>query len=258
MEAARAERNSLSQKIGAKRQGRRTLPRRKRSQRTLAARISSFEERSSRSGRAIRPHRGDAPEHPAGGRAGRRRRGAERRPEDVGRADALRLPAARALGSRAGARHPRLRARGQDHRVALHRAQGAGVASVARAHPVHARPAHARARLHRGAAALPRELRLALRHRPAPEVRGGSFPRRGDGLVPDAHGRGARHESPPRRDAFPEGAAHLLLRVHAVLPRRGGSRGQGHARHDPPAPVRQGRAREVHEPPEPRAKSTSA
>ena len=47
----------------------------------------------------------------------------------------------------------------------------------------------------------------------------------GDGLVPDAHGRGAGHEPPPRRGPPGGRAAHFLLRVHAVLPRRGGSRG---------------------------------
>ena len=35
-------------------------------------------------------------------------------------------------------------------------------------------------------------------------------------------------------------------RAHAMLPRRGGRRRQGHPRHDPPAPVHQGRARLHH------------
>ena len=58
----------------------------------------------------------------------------------------------------------------------------------------------------------------------------------------------------PRRSR----AAAALHRLHAVLPRRGGRGGQGHARHDPPAPVHQGRARlDHHAGAEPRT-STSA
>ena len=56
-----------------------------------------------------------------------------------------------ALGPRARARHPRLRARRQDLRRALRRLLGRRRAAGARAHQLHARPAHARARLPRGA-----------------------------------------------------------------------------------------------------------
>ena len=45
-------------------------------------------------------------------------------------------------------------------------------------------------------------------------------------------------DADPRRGA----AAAALHRLDAVLPLRGGRRRQGHARHDPPAPVLQGRA----------------
>ena len=44
-------------------------------------------------------------------------------------------------------------------------------------------------------------------------------------------------ERDPRRRV----AAHQAHRAHAVLPLGGGQLRQGHARHDPPAPVRQGR-----------------
>ena len=55
-----------------------------------------------------------------------------------------------ALGAGAGARHPRLRARGQDLGRALRGVVGRGRAAGARAGPAHARPAHAGARLPRG------------------------------------------------------------------------------------------------------------
>ena len=43
-----------------------------------------------------------------------------------------------------------------------------------------------------------------------------------------------------------EGPAAALHRLHALLPLRGGRGRQGHARHDPPAPVPQGRAGQHH------------
>ena len=52
-----------------------------------------------------------------------------------------------ALGARAGARHPRLRARREDVGRALRGAARRRRAARARAHQLHARPAHARARL---------------------------------------------------------------------------------------------------------------
>ena len=54
--------------------------------------------------------------------------------------------------------------------------------------------------------------------------------------------RGAAHQPRRRRDPGRGGAAAALHCVDAMLPRRGGCRRQGHARHDPPAPILQGRA----------------
>ena len=59
--------------------------------------------------------------------------------------------------------------------------------------------------------------------------------------VPGPDRRGAGHEPPPRRDPRGRRAADPLRRLHAVLPPRGGRRRQGHPRHPPRPPVRQGR-----------------
>ena len=56
------------------------------------------------------------------------------------------------------------------------------------------------------------------------------------------HRRSAAHQSGARVHRRRRQTAAALHRLHAVLPRRGGRRRQGHARHDPPAPVHQGRA----------------
>ena len=116
--------------------------------------------------------------HPAE-RAARERAGRATAPSDnvevrrARRAAGVRLHAEGALGPRAGARHPRLRAR--DANVAGARfavLKGAGAQPRARADQLHARPAHARARLHRGRAAVPGQRRGAHRHRQPAEVRG--------------------------------------------------------------------------------------
>ena len=67
-------------------------------------------------------------------------------------------------------------------------------------------------------------------------------------VLPDPDGRGAGHEPPPRRDPRGGPPAAEVRRLHALLPRRGRRGGQGHARADPPAPVQQGRARQVRRP----------
>ena len=79
----------------------------------------------------------------------------------VGEPRAVRFRAQGALGPGPGAGHPGSGARRQDHRRALRPLLGHGREAGARAHQFHARRAHARARLHRGAAALPGELRRA-------------------------------------------------------------------------------------------------
>ena len=78
-------------------------------------------------------------------------------------------------------------------------------------------------------------------HRPdpgqgRPDVR--RDPRR---AVPGPDRRGPGHEPPPRRDPRGGRAADPLRGLLAVLPARGRRRRQGHPRHPPRPPVRQGR-----------------
>ena len=58
----------------------------------------------------------------------------------------------------------------------------------------------------------------------------------------DPHRRSAADQSRPRVDRRRSRAADAAHRLHAVLPRRSGRGRARHARHDPPAPVHQGRA----------------
>ena len=128
-----------------------------------------------------------------------------------------------------------------------------------RAHrAVHARPAHQRGgRLHRGQSALPGARQRRLRRRPAAALRRGHVPYR-QRLLADPDRRGAAHQPGERHGAGREGPAAALHRLDAVLPLRGGRRRQGHARHDPPAPVPQGRAGLHHHARAVRRPSTSA
>ncbi len=112
----------------------------------------------------------------------------------------IRLRAQGPLGPRAGARHPRLRARRQAHRRPLHRLLRRRRPARARPDQLHARPPHPRARLHRGPAAVPRQRPDALRHRPAPQVRAGPLQAGEAPLLPDPDRRGAGHQPLPRRD----------------------------------------------------------
>jgi seryl-tRNA synthetase len=70
----------------------------------------------------------------------------------------------------------------------------------------------------------------------------GQFPKFKDQYygVADGGNTGGQHSS--RGNPGGETVADKILRLHAVLSRRGGRGGRGHARHDPRAPVRQGGA----------------
>ena len=90
----------------------------------------------------------------------------------------------------------------------------------------------------------------ARRHHAAAEVRGGHVRgaegrrgRRGRDAVSHLDVGDHAHQHRARRDPRRRRAADQAHRAHAVLPLGGGQLRQGHARHDPPAPVRQGRAR---------------
>ena len=125
---------------------------------------------------------------------------------------------------------------------ALCRAEGRAGAARTGARAVHARPAHA------ASSATPRwRRRYLVRDETAfgtgqlPKFAEDMF-RTTDGLVADPDRRGAaRPTSSPARSSTKRAAA-ALYRLDAVLPLRGGRRRQGHPRHDPPAPVQQGRA----------------
>ena len=67
-------------------------------------------------------------------------------------------------------------------------------------------------------------------------------PRGDEKLLPDSHRRSAGDQHRARRDRAARSAAAEVRLPHAVLPLRGRLLRQGHARHDPPAPVRQGGA----------------
>ena len=122
--------------------------------------------------------------------------------------------------------------------------RGGARAAAPRAGAVHARPAHARAWLHRGVRAVPRATRRRCR---APGSCRSSkqdlFRVQGEqGFYPDPDRRSAAHQPRARQHRRSRQAAAEARGAHAVLPLRGRRRRQGHARHDPPAPVREGRA----------------
>ena len=152
------------------------------------------------------------------------------------------------LGARRAPGDPRLRARRQARQGALHGAVGARRAARARPRPVHAGPPHEAARLPGGLGPASRERGDDARDGPAPEVRGGALQdrRAGGGPValPHSHRRGAADRAAQGRDPRGRDAAAKVHRVHAVLPPRGRVVREGHAGLPPPAPVRQGRARE--------------
>ncbi len=98
-----------------------------------------------------------------------------------------------------------------------------------------------RARLYRGRPPLLVRDRGAVRHRPAAQIRRRPVPDHRRPLA-DPHRRGQPHQLCPRADPARADAAAALYRADQLLPRRGGRRGARHARDDPPAPVREGRA----------------
>ena len=167
----------------------------------------------------------DAAEPAARERAGRRvRRGQSGSPAPW-RPAGVRLRAETALGPRAGARHPRLRARHAHVGRAVLRAARRRRAARARADQLHARAPHAGARLHRSGAAVPRQRRRAARHRQPAEVRAGSVQdRRRLGSLPDPDRGSAADEPASDRDPRRPAAAAALHRLHAVLPQRSRAR----------------------------------
>ena len=162
----------------------------------------------------------------------------------VGEPREVRLRSAAALGSRARARHHRLRARDAHRRRALFGAVRRRRADGARAHQfmldLHTRE-------HGYREIEPPFLvnsASSVRHRPAAEIRAGPLQdRRRLGPLSGADGRSAADESPSRRNPRRPRTADPLHRVHALFSQRSRLVRAGRARVDPPASVRQGRAR---------------
>src|SRR5205807_611785 len=151
--------------------------------------------------------------------------------------------AARPCGPRRAPRGTRLRGRLEALGRALRGDARAGGAAAPGAGAVHAGPAHARARLHRGIRAVPGAGPGAHRHRATAEVRAGSVRgARRAGFLPHPDRRGAPHQPGARADRARGSVAAEMGGAHAVFPFRGGRGRQGHARHDPQPPVRQGGA----------------
>ena len=155
--------------------------------------------------------------------------------------------AAAPLGPRARARHPRLRAGREDRRRAVHRAQGRGRAAGSAPCSNFMLDSHVGE--HGYTEVWPPVLanaRVALRHRTASRNSKRTCSRRPTGST------SSRPAEVPltnlHRDEILT-AEELPIRytaAHAVLPVGGRGGRPRHARHDPPARVRQGRDRDVH------------
>ena len=247
MEAARAEKNGISEKVGALRREKKDATELQERSKELAAAILTFEESLKALDARFAPIEETLPNiphasvpagsdesanvvvktwgEPTRSTSRRRRTGSSAR---------------RSASSTSSARR-RSRARGSP-------CCGRGVAADARADQVHARPPHGE---HGYTEVWPPAIvnaRRAARHRPAAEVRGGPVPASAGTSTgscrrrPRSRSRTSTATRSSRRPALPIS----YCAYSAVLPRRGGRRRQGHARADPPAPVRQGRAREAH------------
>ena len=226
-----------------------TRPPRSRSRRRVGEEISALEAelRTPRRRSGSSALRFPNVPHPSG--PGRRLRGRQRRGAPLGRAPGLRVRAPPPLGARRAPGDPRLRAGRPARQGPLHGAVGARRAARARARPVHAGRPHEAARLPGGLGPAPRERGDDARDGPAPEVRGGAVQDRRAGgrppALPDPDRRGAADGPPRGRDPGRRDAAAEVHGLHAVLPAGGRLLREGHAGHDPPAPVRQGRAGEA-------------
>ncbi len=142
---------------------------------------------------------------------------------------------------------PRLRDRGAHDGRTLLADEGPGRPAASGARAVHARPAHRTARLPRVPYAVPRQRPGADRHDAAAQVRGPAVlgqEGRGRGrrdVLPDPHVRGLADQHGVRRDRSGRPPADQAHGPYPVLPLGGRQLRTGHARHDPPASVRQGR-----------------
>ena len=137
------------------------------------------------------------------------------------RRPAARLDPQAALGAGRGARHPRQRARRQDHRLRLPGLQGRRVGAAAGAHQLVPRRPRPRERDDRGLAAGRRQHRQRDGHRPDPRQGRPDVRRHARRPVPGPDGRGPGHEPPSRRDPRGDRAADPL---RGLLARASGAR----------------------------------
>ena len=132
-------------------------------------------------------------------------------------------------------------------RRALHRAARPARAPASRAGAVHARPAHRRARLRGNQRAAAGQCRSRCAAPASCRSSRTTCSRRvGVGetaqALPDSDLRSAADQHRARRDRRRRRAAAAHDRAFDVLPRRSRQPRPRHPRHDPPAPVREGRA----------------
>ena len=110
---------------------------------------------------------------------------------------------------------------------------------------VHARYPHSPAWIYGGQPAVTGPGRCHVWYGTTAEVRRRSIPNH-DGPLAHSHRRSPAHEPRPRVDRRGSRVAYAAHRVDAVLSGRSRRGRQGHTRHDPPAPIHQGRARLDH------------
>ena len=150
-----------------------------------------------------------------------------------------------------------LRGGAEDFGRALRRAERRAGAPRTRHRQLHARSAHGRVRLHGSQPAAARQGSSRLRHRQSAEVCRRSF-QDDEWFLAHPDRRSVADEPRARVDHRGSATADAVDGVDAVLPLRSGCGRQRHARHDPPAPVLEGRTRVDHDAGANHSTSTSA
>ena len=124
LEKARAEKNRISEQVSKKKRAGEDAAAEVRLSKDLNQQIADLEGRLKAIDAEFLPLEMRLPNVPEESVPDGARRDGQRRREDVGDPPCVRLHGEGALGPRSRARHPRLRAGGEDHRRTVHRAQG--------------------------------------------------------------------------------------------------------------------------------------